>query len=103
MLIMQKKFHGASWNVYYDPRCPHLAASAARANDDSLVMHFDSAVAGSPATLLVDTGALHAYISKRLIQRMGISVRPFKATVTLADSTVSQVAGTCTLQLRLGR
>ena len=60
------------------------------ANDDSLVMHFDSAVAGSPATLLVDTGASHAYRSKRCIQRMGISVRSSKATsVTLAASMPS--------------
>ena len=77
VLIMQRKLHGASWNVYYDPRCPHLAASAAMANDDSLVMHFDSTVAGSPATLLVDTGASHAYISKRFVQRMGYISQAF--------------------------
>ena len=100
VVIMQRKLHGAPWNVYYDARSPQLVASTAMSSDNSLVMHYDSMVAGSPATLLVDTGASHAYLSKRFTQRMGVSVRPSKAVVTLADGTLSHVAGICTLQLR---
>ena len=34
---------------------------------------------------------------------MGITVKPSKVTVTLADDTLSQVVGTSALQFRLGR
>ena len=69
MVIMQRKLYGAPWNVYYDPRSPQLVASSAVSSDEnSLVMRFDSVVAGSPAALLVDIGASHAYLSKRFTQ-----------------------------------
>ncbi len=107
-LIMQRSISGVDYHVYYDGPTPQLyAANANRSDTDrsdtGMLMSFHCTASGTPASLLVDTGASHAYVSTAFVQRCGFSVEPSTADITLADGTVATCSGTCCVRLRLGR
>ena len=107
-LIMQRCISGVDYHVYYDGPTPQLyAANANRSDTDrsdtGMLMSFHCTASGTPASLLVDTGASHAYVSTAFVQRCGFSVEPSTADITLADGTVATCSGTCCVRLRLGR
>ena len=53
--------------------------------------------------MLIDTGASHAYASRDLMTRLGMSVRPCSlAQATAADGTAVTLQGSCELRLRMG-
>ena len=91
------------WHVYYDGPVPQLTVTAACSSDSDLLMSFRCIASGTPASLLVGTGASDAYVSIAFVQRCGFYVQPSQATITLADGTVTHVTGTCTVWLRLGQ
>ena len=106
-LVMQiRLLHGAMWHVYYDAPLPDLRAariSRSLADSDDLLMSYTGVVSGSAASVLIDTGASHAYLSNQFAQRCGLSVRPSEATVTLATGVVTPVIGTCSVLVRIGQ
>ena len=102
-LIMQRTIYGAAWHVYYDGPAPHLVAARASRADTDLLMSFQCTASGTPACLLVDTGASDAYVSAAFVKSCGFHVEPSQATITLADGTVATVTGTCSIRLRLGQ
>ena len=107
-LIMQRSISGVDYHVYYDGPTPQLyAASANRSDTDrsdtGMLMSFHCTASGTPASVLVDSGASHAYVSTAFVQRCGFAVEPSTADITLADGTVVACSGTCCVRLRLGR
>ena len=102
-LIMQRSISGVDYHVYYDGPAPQLHAARASRADTDMLMSFQCTASGTPASLLVDTGASDAYVSSSFVQRCGFHVEPSQASITLADGTVTTVTGTCYVRLRLGR
>ena len=100
---MQRSIYGAAWHIYYDGPTPQLVAARASRADTDLLMSFKCTALGTPASLLVDTGASDAYVSSAFVARYGFHIEPSQATITLADGTVATVTSTCCVHLRLGR
>jgi predicted aspartyl protease len=58
--------------------------------------------AATKANILFDTGASCNFVSKSFAKQTGITVRPVKYSVRLADDKVTEVAGEATVNVQLG-
>jgi hypothetical protein len=63
---------------------------------------FVATVGGARCTALVDTGASHVYVSRALMTRLGMTVRPgLHAHASAADGTAVPLEGSCQLRSRM--
>ena len=107
---------GVPWpvRVYYDPPAPHLACATVQSapavspsqpeESQAFRMLFSARIAGAYAAVAMDTLAQANFISKRWVQRAGISLPSGMGKVVLGDgSTTVDTAGTIKLRVQLGK
>jgi hypothetical protein len=86
--------------------CKVLASSAAKGGPDAqsryLRMMFANRAAAAEANILFDTGASANFVSKSFAKQTGITVRPVKYSLRLADNKTMEVAGKATVYVHLG-
>jgi hypothetical protein len=87
--------------------CKVLASSAAKGTPDARKkkvsrMMFSGRADASKANILFDTGASNNFVSKSFVKQTGITVRPVKYSVRLADDKTTEVAGEATVYVQLG-
>jgi hypothetical protein len=85
--------------------CKVLASSAAKGGPDAqnryLRMMFAGRAATATANILFDTGASANFVSKSFAKQTGITVRPVKYSVRLADDKTMEVAGEAIVYVQL--
>jgi hypothetical protein len=83
-----------------------LASSAAKGSLDARKryprMMFAGRVAAIKANILLNTGASANFVSKSFAKWTGITVRPVKYSVCLADDKTTEVAGEATVYVQSG-
>jgi hypothetical protein len=87
--------------------CKVLASSAAKGNPDAkkkkvLRMMFSGRAAAAKANILFDTAASNNFVSETFAKQTGITIRPVKYSVRLADEKTAEVAGKATVYVQLG-
>jgi hypothetical protein len=65
-------------------------------------MMFSGRAAATKVNILFETGASANFVSKTFAKQTGITVRPVKYSVRLADDKTTEVAGEATVYVRLG-
>jgi hypothetical protein len=97
---------GIPWpvEVWYDPpgRVVNVQLQAARA-DQPLMFRFAARVAGCSATVLLDSGASHSFISAAFAEANGLKVLPpvQAYTVRLASGESVALQGQCTFKVTM--
>ena len=64
-------------------------------------MTFEGTASGTPASILVDSGASHCFIDAEFAQTHGFAHRPSKSLVTLADGQQASTTTKCNVRIRV--
>ena len=70
-------------------------------NDTTCLMTFEGTASGTPASILVDSGASHCFIDAEFAQTHGFAHRPSKSLVTLADGQQASTTTKCNVRIRI--
>jgi predicted aspartyl protease len=61
----------------------------------------EGTASGTPASILVDSGASHSFIDTEFAQTHGFAHRPSKSLVTLADGQTDSTTTKCNVWIRI--
>ncbi len=88
--------------LVYAPPVVVSAHASSIGGSSQLVMTLNGKVAGSSASIAVDSQASHNFLSEQWIQRTGVHVTPLAGEVTMASGEATQIVGTCSVRMVIG-
>jgi hypothetical protein len=86
-------------SIYFDPA--EIAATAAISKISSVSMLFTGLVNKAPATILLDSGASHSFVSNSLAAELKLKMLRATGSITTADGHSTAIIGQCTCKIKL--